>query len=105
MNLLCDYKLKKDVLGELSQYDNPDEWSCGNFSARCGRADRAADGGGFYMVFTSIHEVMIHNEKSADPEELKKVLEDTVNETTPPEDFLTYQIYHYDLETGSFSVL
>ena len=62
-------------------------------------------GGGFYMVFTSIHEVMIHNEKSADPEELKKVLEDTVNETTPPEDFLTYQIYHYDLETGSFSVL
>ena len=57
------------------------------------------------MVFTSIQEVMIHNEKSADPQELKKVLEDTVNETTPPEDFLTYQIYHYDLETGSFSVL
>ena len=72
-----------------------------------GVAKRLADlmDADFYMVFTSIHEVMIHNEKSADPEELKKVLEDTVNETTPPEDFLTYQIYHYDLETGSFSVL
>ena len=57
----------------------------------------------FYMVFTSIHEVMIHSERNANPKELKQVLEDTVRETTPPEDFLTYQIYHYDPESESFS--
>ncbi len=45
MNLLCDLQAEERCTGELSQYDNPDEWSCGNFSARCGRADRAADGG------------------------------------------------------------
>ena len=105
MNLLCDYKLKKDVLGNCLSTTIMTNGAVAIFLP--GMAERIGQlmGGGFYMVFTSIHEVMIHNEKSADPEELKKVLEDTVNETTPPEDFLTYQIYHYDLETGSFSVL
>ena len=105
MNLLCDYKLKKDVLGNCLSTTIRTNGAVAIFLP--GVAERIGQlmGGGFYMVFTSIHEVMIHNEKSADPEELKKVLEDTVNETTPPEDFLTYQIYHYDLETGSFSVL
>lgn len=46
---------------------------------------------------------MIHSERNANPKELKQVLEDTVRETTPPEDFLTYQIYHYDPESESFS--
>lgn len=32
----------------------------------------------FYMVFTSIHEVMIHNAKKVDPEDLKSVLTDTI---------------------------
>lgn len=105
MNLLCDYKLKKDVLGNCLSTTIRTNGAVAIFLP--GVAERIGQlmGGGFYMVFTSIHEVMIHNEKSADPEELKKVLEDTVNEMTPPEDFLTYQIYHYDLETGSFSVL
>ena len=105
MNLLCDYKLEQDVLGNCLSTTIRTNGAVAIFLP--GVAERIGQlmGGGFYMVFTSIHEVMIHNEKSADPEELKKVLEDTVNETTPPEDFLTYQIYHYDLETGSFSVL
>ena len=46
------------------------------------------------MVFTSIHEVMIHSEDSADPRKLKEVLAETVEETTPEEDFLTYYVYH-----------
>ena len=104
MNLLCDYKLKKDVLGNWLSTTIRTNGAGAIFLP--GVAERIGQlmGGGFYMVFTSIHEVMIHNERSADPEELKKVLADTVNETTPPEDFLTYQIYHYDLETGAFSV-
>ena len=104
MNLLCDYKLKKDVLGNCLSTTIRTNGAVAIFLP--GVAERIGQlmGGGFYMVFTSIHEVMIHNERSADPEELKKVLADTVNETTPPEDFLTYQIYHYDLETGAFSV-
>ena len=95
MNLLCDYKIKKDVLGNCL--------STTIFLP--GVAERIGQlmGCGFYMVFTSIHEVMIHSEKTAVPEDLKHVLEDTVRETTPPEDFLTYQVYHYDLETGAFS--
>ena len=104
MNLLCDYKLKKDVLGNCLSTARRTNGAVAIFLP--GVAKRLADlmDADFYMVFTSIHEVMIHNERSADPEELKKVLADTVNETTPPEDFLTYQIYHYDLETGAFSV-
>lgn len=70
-----------------------------------GVAQRLSDllDGGFYMVFTSIHEVMIHSEKTADPKDLKRVLADTVRDTTPDEDFLTYYVYHYNHETGQFT--
>ena len=70
-----------------------------------GVAQRLSDllDGGFYMVFTSIHEVMIHSEKTADPKDLKRVLADTVRDTTPDEDFLTYYVYHYNRETGQFT--
>ncbi len=53
-------------------------------------------GDDYYLVFTSVHEVMIHPVTYAEPSELKRVLKDTVDETTPEEDFLTYQIYRYD---------
>ena len=55
------------------------------------------------MVFTSVHEVMIHSEENTDPRKLKEVLAETIEETTPEEDFLTYYVYHYDPETGQFS--
>ena len=75
MNLLCDYKLKKDVLGNCLSTTIRTNGAVAIFLP--GVAERIGQlmGGGFYMVFTSIHEVMIHNEKSADPEELKKVME------------------------------
>ena len=60
--------------------------------------------GSFYLVFTSIHEVMIHNAATAKPEDLRRVLEDTVRDTTPEEDFLTLNIYFYDRDTGQFSL-
>lgn len=56
----------------------------------------------FYMVFTSIHEVMIHNAKKVDPEDLKSVRTDTIRETVPEEDYLTEKIYKYNRKTHKF---
>ena len=42
----------------------------------------------FYMVFTSIHEVMIHSTGSGvDPKDLKLVLQDTLRKVTPSSDY------------------
>lgn len=57
----------------------------------------------FYMVFTSIHEVMIHNTSNVYPEDLKRILEETIEAATPEEDYLTSKIYHYSRKTGKFS--
>lgn len=46
-----------------------------------------------YLVFTSIHEVMVHSTDKVYPEELKEVLLDTVKKATPEEDYLTSSIY------------
>lgn len=57
----------------------------------------------FYMVFTSIHEVMIHSVKSGvDPKDLKLVLRDTLREVTPSSDYLTEKIYKYNRRTHKF---
>lgn len=58
----------------------------------------------FYMAFTSIHEVMIHNAKKVDPEDLKSVLTDTIRETVPEEDYLTSRIYKYNRRTINLNV-
>lgn len=59
--------------------------------------------GDLYLVFTSIHEVMVHKAGSVDAEMLKEVLEKTIRETTPKEDYLSSQIYYYSLENREFS--
>lgn len=57
----------------------------------------------FYMVFTSIHEVMIHSTGSGvDPKDLKLVLRDTLREVTPSSDYLTEKIYKYNRRTHKF---
>lgn len=57
----------------------------------------------FYMVFTSIHEVMIHSTGSGvDPKDLKLVLRDTLREVTPSSDYLTSKIYKYNRKTHKF---
>ena len=48
-----------------------------------------------YMVFTSVHEVMIHNANDIEPENLKLVLEDMIREEISEEDVLTHCVYHY----------
>lgn len=56
----------------------------------------------FYMVFTSVHEVMIHNDRNVEPADLQCVLEDTIKEATPKEDYLTSRIYQYNRESHKF---
>lgn len=57
----------------------------------------------FYMVFTSIHEVMIHSTGSGvDLKDLKLVLQDTLREATPSSDYLTEKIYKYNRRTHNF---
>lgn len=57
----------------------------------------------FYMVFTSIHEVMIHStESGVDPKDLKLVLQDTLRKVTPSSDYLTEKIYKYNRRTHKF---
>lgn len=57
-----------------------------------------------YLVFTSIHEVMIHSDTTVGAEDLRNILQETVRFMTAEEDFLTYKIYHYERKTGRFSV-
>ena len=53
-------------------------------------------GCGFYAVFTSIHEVMIHGDHDMNATDLHKVLDEILQEMTKKEEFLTRKIYHYD---------
>lgn len=105
MNLMFDQPLEKDVIGNCLSTTMRTNGAVAIFLP--GVAQRLADllGGGFYMVFTSVHEVMIHCKANAAPKTLREVLADTVRETTPEEDFLTYYIYEYDPETGQFSYM
>ena len=50
----------------------------------------------FYIVFTSVHEAMIHPKRMFCPEDLERILKETLKEATLDEDFLTDEIYYYD---------
>ena len=104
MDIMRDYPLRKDAVGNCLSTVKRTNGAVAVFLP--GVAERLADlfQGGFYLVFTSIHEVMIHSEKTVDPKDLRRVLADTVRETTPEEDFLTFHIYYYDKDSGIFSL-
>ncbi len=104
MNLLSDYPIRKNAVGNCLSTVRRTNGAVAVFLP--GVAKRLADlmNGNLYLVFTSVHEVMIHNEKTANPEDLLHVLADTVRETTPEADVLTLHIYHYNRATGIFSL-
>lgn len=58
-----------------------------------------------YLVFTSIHEVMIHNAEMVEVEDLEAVLRDTMKEATPWDDVLTSHIYHYNVKSDQTEML
>ncbi len=49
----------------------------------------------FYLVFTSVHEAMIHPVEEINQETLQLILEDTIKATTAEEDVLTHRVYRY----------
>lgn len=55
-----------------------------------------------YLVFTSIHEVMVHNADGIDAVDLSIILQDTLEEATPKRDSLTKKIYKYKKDTHKF---
>ena len=59
-------------------------------------------GESFYLAFTSVHEAMIHRESLVDPGILKEILKETIQEATEDRDILTYGIFQYNREKGSF---
>ena len=102
MDLTGIAKLQKDAMGNCLSTSRKTNGAVAVFLP--GVAERLAYllDSDFYMVFTSIHEVMIHNDHCVDPDDLENVLEDTIKEATPKEDYLTARIYQYCRETHKF---
>ena len=69
-----------------------------------GVAERFADvlDSDLYLVFTSVHEVMIHKAYGVDVVDLSIILQGTLDEATPKEDFLTRKVYKYEKDTHRF---
>lgn len=105
MSPISDFQMKKDAVGNCLSTSSRTNGAVAIFLP--GVAKRLGEllEHSFYMVFTSIHEVMIHVDTEVDPEDLSEVLRETIREATPEEDFLTYRIYHYDRDTHKFSIL
>lgn len=103
MDVLAQCELRKDAMGNCLSTTKRTNGAVAVFLP--GVAQRLAYllGGSFYMVFTSIHEVMIHIDTMVDPKDLQHVLQNTIEEATPAEDVLTCKIYHYNKDTECFT--
>lgn len=97
-----EFKLRRDAVGNCLSTTRRTNGAVAVFLP--GVAERLAGmiGQDFYLVFTSIHEVMIHNVNFAEPERLEEILQQTVDEATPEEDYLTSSIYRYCKDSGRF---
>lgn len=97
-----EFKMRRDAVGNCLSTTRRTNGAVAVFLP--GVAEKLARliGRDFYLVFTSIHEVMIHNVDFAEPERLEDILQETIEEATPEEDYLTSSIYRYNKETGRF---
>lgn len=99
----CDEDVvSKDVMGNCLSTTRKTNGAAAVFLPGVAERLSALLNADFYMVFTSIHEVMIHNAEEVDPEDLKCVLADTIKEATPEDDYLTEKIYKYNRRTHKF---
>ena len=104
--VLCDegiHELKKDAMGNCLSTSKKTNGAVAVFLPGVAERLAALLESDFYMVFTSIHEVMIHNDRNVEPEDLKEVLQETIKSATPKEDYLTSRIYHYSRATHKFT--
>ena len=102
MNVLRKYEIQKGMVGNCLSTTFRTNGAIAIFLP--GVADRLCYllDSSLYLVFTSIHEVMVHAEETVYPEDLKNILRETLEESTPEDEVLTRNIYHYDRETKSF---
>lgn len=105
MSPLSDFQLRKDAVGNCLSTSSRTNGAVAVFLPGVARRLSELLGHSFYMAFTSIHEVMIHNDTQVEPDELREVLKETIRETTPASDVLSLKIYHYDKDTCKFSVV
>ena len=96
-------ELKKDAMGNCLSTVTKTNGAAAIFMPGVAQQLGNLMGEDFYIVFTSVHEVMIHNERMVKPEELKEILVQTLQETTPYEDFLSDHVFHYNREKEEFS--
>ena len=103
MDLTGIHELKKDAMGNCLSTSKKTNGAVAVFLPGVAERLAALLESDFYMVFTSIHEVMIHNDRNVEPEDLKEVLQETIKSATPKEDYLTSRIYHYSKATHKFT--
>lgn len=103
MDLLGEVEMKKDAMGNCLSTTKRTNGAVAVFLPGVAKRIACLLDGSFYLVFTSIHEVMIHLDTMVHVEDLEHILEKTIEEATPAKDILTCKIYHYNMETECFS--
>lgn len=103
MNLIGDFHISDDTVGNCLSTTLRTHGAVAIFLPGVARRIANILDSDFYIVFTSIHEAMIHRDHVMPISELKQILRDTVQEATPESDFLSFKIYHYDRETECFT--
>lgn len=91
--------IRKDCLGNCLSTSKRTNGAVAVFYPGVARQLSRLVGSDLFLVFTSIHEAMIHSVHANDPESLKHILADTMQNTTPEKDILTERIYRYFRET------
>lgn len=104
MDMLGTYRPNKGISGNCLSTEKRTNGAVAIFLPGVARRLAELLEADLYLVFTSVHEVMVHKADIVYPEDLKEVLEDTIEKATPKEDYLTSSIYRYSRRTGEFSV-
>ena len=104
MDILGTYHPNKGIAGNCLSTEKRTNGAAAIFLPGVARRLSELLGSDLYLVFTSVHEVMVHNADVVYPEDLKEVLSDTLEKATPEEDYLTSSIYRYSRRSGEFSV-
>lgn len=60
--------------------------------------------GDFYILPSSIHEVLAIPAKDAEPEQLRAMVKEVNDNEVAPEEILGYEVYRYNRETGEIEV-
>lgn len=61
-------------------------------------------GGDFYIIPSSVHEVLALPSGTMEPGDIKKMIESVNDTVLSPEDILSYTLYHYDTEKRELSI-